>query len=165
MADRKVLHSALGTRAATMDAAARRDRERRNHIEQLRDCPGHLVIGLLSERWATLIVEALADGPQRHSDLRRAVPGATQKMLTQTLRSLERHGLLTRSVEPTVPVRVDYALTELGQQFWELQRVIFTWALSHSEQIQSARAAFDLNPPYGPETSVAALNHRGRAAM
>jgi DNA-binding HxlR family transcriptional regulator len=160
MPDRKVLHSALGTPAATVDAAARRELARRDHIQQLRDCPGHLVIGLVSERWATLIIEALAEGPQRHSDLRRRIPGATQKMLTQTLRGLERNGLLTRSVEPTVPVRVDYALTKLGHEFFLLQRTIFEWALSHLEKIRSARAAFDLNPPYGPELSVPALNQR-----
>lgn len=162
MADRTVLVSALGTRTvtSTVDAATRRDRARRDHLEQLRDCPGHLVIGLLSERWATLIVEALEDGPQRHSDLRRRVPGATQKMLTQTLRGLERDGLVTRSVEPTVPVRVDYALTELGRQFRELQRSVYTWAVGHADQIRSARDAFDRHAQRDPRMSVAALNQR-----
>ena len=152
MPHKEAPRSALRTRMSTMDAAARRELARRNHLQQLRGCPGHLVIGLVSERWATLIVEALADGPRRHSDLRRQIPGATQKMLTQTLRTLERNGLVTRSVQPTIPVRVDYALTTLGQDFFHLQRTIYRWAVEHAEELRLARIVSGLNPPSGAAT-------------
>jgi DNA-binding HxlR family transcriptional regulator len=142
---------APGTRRSTMDAAARRELARRDHLQQLRGCPGHLVIGLVSERWATLIIEALAEGPRRHSDLRRQIPGVTQKMLTQTLRTLERSGLVNRSVQLAIPVRVDYALTMLGRDFFQLQRTIYAWAVSHAEAIRRAQVEFDLNAPSGAE--------------
>ena len=82
----------------TSTAADRRYRARSTYNAELADCPGHQVLAILSGKWTPLIVEALAEGPQRHGELARRVAGATQKMLTQTLRELERDGLVTRTM-------------------------------------------------------------------
>jgi len=89
------------------------------------------------------VLEALSDGSRRYAEVSRAVPGASQKMLTQTLRQLERDGLLARQVTPSVPVRVDYRLTELGASLLPVVRAIKGWADSHFEQIEAARASYD----------------------
>lgn len=132
--------------------------------DPLQACPGHLVIAMLSERWGTLIVEALGDRPMRHSELRRQIQGVTQKMLTQTLRSLERSGLVRRSVRYSVPVQVEYALTDLGVEFLDLQRQVRDWAESHVGDIQSARDIWDLEAAIRPRASIVELN-RGTASM
>src|SRR5690349_10845911 len=100
---------------ATASAAERRENQRRDYNANLAGCPGHEVLAALSDKWVTLVVSALADGPLRHSELARIVAGATQKMLTQTLRKLERDGLVTRTVTAAMPPRVDYGLTDLGR--------------------------------------------------
>ncbi|MDH6705867.1 DNA-binding HxlR family transcriptional regulator [Kitasatospora sp. MAA19] len=89
------------------------------------------------------VADALADGPQRYRDLRRRLAGVGEKMLTQTLRALERDGLLTRSVTPTVPARVDYALTPLGRDLLPLVQAIKAWAESHLPEVLAARADYD----------------------
>jgi DNA-binding HxlR family transcriptional regulator len=98
----------------TMTAAERRQRERRQYNANLSECPGHQLLATLSDKWVTLVLAALADGPQRYNQLSRTIAGASQKMLTQTLRRLERDGLISRTVTPSVPIRVDYELTGLG---------------------------------------------------
>ena len=104
----------------TTTAAERRARERHEYNANLAECPGHELLGTLSDKWVTLVISALAEGPLRHSELARTVAGASQKMLTQTLRKLERDGLVERTVTATVPVRVDYALTPLGRRLLPL---------------------------------------------
>src|SRR4051795_10790552 len=99
----------------TMTAAQRRERERLGYNAFMAECPSRQVLGALSDKWVTLVLTALADGPQRYSQLSRRIAGVSQKMLTQTLRTLERDGLLTRTITPSVPVRVDYQLTPLGK--------------------------------------------------
>lgn len=131
----------------TMRAAERRQELRRQYNAYLAECPGHELLATLSDKWVTLIVSALADGPQRYGSLARTVAGATEKMLTQTLRKLEREGLVTRQVTPSVPVRVDYDLTELGRNLLPLQRGIKAWAETHIEQVRQARAAYDRTHP------------------
>ena len=127
----------------------------------LSGCPGHQLLARLSERWATLLVEALADGPRHHGELMRALPGITQKMLTQTLRGLERDGLVRRVLHPTRPVRVSYSLTSLGHELFLLQRRIHTWAIDHMGEIRHAQAVFDAEVLDGRRVSVLDLN-RGR---
>ena len=126
----------------TMTAAERRQSERRRYNANLSECPGHQLLATLSDKWVTLVLSALAEGPQRHSELRRTVAGATQKMLTQTLRKLERDGLVERSVTAAVPVRVEYALTPLGRSLLPVQRAIKDWAEQHIEQVHAARSRF-----------------------
>jgi DNA-binding HxlR family transcriptional regulator len=129
-----------------MPAADRREQERQLYNAYLADCPGHQLLATLSDKWVTLALSALADGPQRYRDLSRTIAGASQKMLTQTLRKLERDGLLTRTVTPSVPVRVDYELTALGESLLPIQRAIKDWAETHIEQVQQARASYDRTP-------------------
>jgi DNA-binding HxlR family transcriptional regulator len=130
----------------TATADQRRQEARRRYNANLAECPGHEVLGVLSDKWVTLVVAALADGPLRHADVARTVAGATQKMLTETLRKLERDGLISRTVTPSVPARVDYALTPLGQDLLPLQRGIKAWAEAHIEHVHSARARYDAAP-------------------
>ena len=121
---------------------ARHDRQG-EQLAQLTSCPGHEALRILGRNWLTLIVEALADGPLGHAAIARRVPGATQKMLTQTLRQMERDGLLTRSVTPSVPPAVDYELTELGRSVLALQLTIRAWGEANMPTVVTARAAYD----------------------
>jgi DNA-binding HxlR family transcriptional regulator len=127
----------------TQTAAQRRAQAGREYNANLRECPGHEVLATLSDRWVTLVLSALADGPLRHSELRRTVAGATQKMLTQTLRKLEREGLVSRTVAATVPPRVDYALTALGESLLPVQLAVKQWAESHIAEVHAARREYD----------------------
>ena len=127
----------------TANAAQRRETTRREYNANLAECPGHEVLAALSDKWVTLIISALADGPLRHSELARVVAGATQKMLTQTLRALERDGLVARTATATVPPRVDYGLTDLGYDILPLQRAIKAWAETHIDRVHAARARYD----------------------
>ncbi|MEH0970317.1 helix-turn-helix domain-containing protein [Micromonospora sp. CPCC 205546] len=128
---------------ATLSAAQLREHQRDEYNAFLAQCPGHQLLATLSDKWVTLVLAALADGPLRYSDLSRTIPGASQKMLTQTLRKLERDGLLTRTVTPSVPVRVDYGITALGRTLLPIQQAIKSWAETHIEQVHRARAAYD----------------------
>jgi DNA-binding HxlR family transcriptional regulator len=123
----------------TMTAAERRAEERARYDAYLAECPARQVLQTLSDKWVTLVLNALADGPKRYSDIGRIVAGVSHKMLTQTMRALERDGLVTRSVTPQVPVRVDYELTPLGQDLVPVVGAIKAWAESHIGEIHAAR--------------------------
>jgi DNA-binding HxlR family transcriptional regulator len=127
----------------TRTAAQRREHAAREYDAFLAACPARQLLDRISDKWVTLIITALADGPQRYSDLSRRIAGVSQKMLTQTLRSLERDGLLSRSVTPSVPVRVDYELTPLGQTLLPLIASIKGWAENHMPQVTAARTQYD----------------------
>jgi len=127
----------------TISAAERRAERARAYNADLAECPGHDLLGTLSDKWLTLVLSALADGPRRHGQLAATLAGTTQKMLTQTLRKLERDGLVSRTVLPSVPVTVTYALTPLGESLLPVQRAIKDWAESHVDQVRRARAAYD----------------------
>ena len=102
------------------------------------------VIGQVADKWTMLILEALADhGELRFTQVGRQVPGISQKMLTQTLRQMERDGLVHRTVHPVIPPRVDYRLTELGDSLGEAFCGVWTWAEANVERIEAARARFD----------------------
>ena len=107
-------------------------------------CPTRQVLNRVADKWTMLVILALEQhGTLRFSRLRREVEGITQKMLTQTLRGLERDGMLTRTVFPTVPVTVEYTLTDLGHQLSAAVAVVREWAYANIEQIESARTDFD----------------------
>ena len=125
----------------TSTAADRRHRARSTYNAELADCPGHQVLAILSGKWTPLIVEALAEGPQRHGELARRVAGATQKMLTQTLRSMEADGLVQRTVFDRVPPAVEYRLTPLGETLKDPLIAICRWAMEHLPELQQARQA------------------------
>jgi DNA-binding HxlR family transcriptional regulator len=98
----------------------------------------------VADKWTLLLIEALEDaGARRFSELARAVPGISQKMLTQTLRAMEREGLVTRTIFPEVPPRVEYCLTELGHELAEALCGVWTWAERNLARIEAAREAYD----------------------
>ncbi|MEV5964075.1 helix-turn-helix domain-containing protein [Kribbella sp. NPDC051952] len=127
----------------TRTAAQRREVAAREYDAFLATCPARQLLDRISDKWVTLILTALSDGPQRYSDLSRRIAGVSQKMLTQTLRLLERDGLVSRSVTPSVPVRVDYELTQLGQTLMPLIAAIKDWAETHMPEVTTARSAYD----------------------
>ena len=101
------------------------------------------VLDLLSEKWTAHVLYALAFGVKRHGEIKREIKGISQKMLTRTLRNLERDGLVKRTVYHIVPPRVEYALTPLGETFSELLKEICTWAETHFAEIEDARVDYD----------------------
>lgn len=101
------------------------------------------VLSRVGDRWSVLVVLTLGDGPQRFNALKRAIGSITQRMLTLTLRGLERDGLVIRMVTPTVPSRVDYALTPLGQSLRGPVEALGQWAIAHQDDVRSARTSYD----------------------
>ena len=117
-------------------------------------CPSRQVLGRVADKWTMLVLSALsAEEVLRFSELRRRVEGVTQKVLTQTLRGLERDGLVDRTVYPTVPVTVEYRLTALGHSLAAAVSVIKAWAYEHIEELEAARDRYDqaaaTRPPAG----------------
>jgi DNA-binding HxlR family transcriptional regulator len=106
-------------------------------------CPTREILSRIADKWSMLVILALSDGTLRFSELRRRVGGITQKMLTQTVRGLERDGLLTREVFPTVPVTVTYTLTPLGHSLSAAVDPVRAWAIAHIEEVHAARAEYD----------------------
>ena len=101
------------------------------------------VLDRVGEKWSILAIRMLGERPHRFNELRRALDGITQRMLTLTLRSLERDGLVTRTVTPTIPPRVDYELTPLGRSLRQPIDALTAWALDHHDAIVRARESFD----------------------
>jgi DNA-binding HxlR family transcriptional regulator len=138
----------------TQTAAQKRAHAKQGYDAFLANCPSRQLLDRISDKWVALILAALgSDGPHRsnrgssgeprsmrYSELSRRLAGVSQKMLTQTLRSLERDGLLTRTVTPTVPVTVTYELTDLGLSLQHLMRGIKEWAEEHMDQVLANRA-------------------------
>jgi DNA-binding HxlR family transcriptional regulator len=107
-------------------------------------CPSRQVLGRVADKWTMLVLSALsAEEVLRFSELRRRIEGVTQKMLTQTLRGLERDGLVERTVYPTVPVTVEYRLTALGHSLAAAVSVIKAWAYENIEELERARDRYD----------------------
>lgn len=101
------------------------------------------VLARVGDKWSVLIIVLLGDGPKRFNEIKRAVGGISQRMLTLALRGLERDGLVTRTQFPTIPPRVDYELTDLGRSLWNAVEPLGVWARSHVGHITKARAGFD----------------------
>ena len=112
-----------------------------------RSCPARLVIDHLADKWAVLIIGQLANGTMRFAELFRAIDGVSQKMLTVTLRDLERDGLVSRKLYASVPPKVEYSLTPLGGSLSNQVEELCHWAEAHMEQIVSARENFDKRRP------------------
>ena len=134
---------------ATTTAARRREIARTEYDAFLAACPSRQLLDRLSDKWVGLVLQALSNGPQRYNEIARTVAGVSQKMLTQTLRTLERDGLATRTVTPTVPVRVDYELTDLGRSLLPVMRAIKDWAEAHMDDVLLARSRYDMEKMTG----------------
>ncbi|WP_284976954.1 helix-turn-helix domain-containing protein [Arthrobacter sp. efr-133-TYG-104] len=107
------------------------------------NCPSRVIFQRIGDKWASLVIQVLGDGPVRFSELRKMVNVVTPKVLTQTLRTLERDGLITRTVHAQVPPRVDYELTAVGKSLLEPLSMLREWAESHVPAILEARDAYD----------------------
>jgi DNA-binding HxlR family transcriptional regulator len=101
------------------------------------------ILARVGDKWTVLIVVLLGDGPKRFNEIKRMVGGISQRMLTFTLRGLERDGLVTRTLYPTTPQRVDYELTKLGSTLWEAVEPLSSWARTHLREILKSRKRFD----------------------
>ncbi len=108
-----------------------------------RNCPTRQLLDRIGDQWTVLIVGALSGGPLRFTEIGRRVDGISQKVLTQTLRSLVRDGILTRTAYPTIPPKVEYELTALGRNLSEPLDVLDRWARQHMASVQDARDAYD----------------------
>lgn len=108
-------------------------------------CPARQLLDRIADKWTALVIGLLgrAEKPLRFSELRRQIGGITQKMLTQTLRDLERDGLVVREAYAVIPPRVEYSLTELGRTLQEPLEALSAWTERHMAQVETARAAFD----------------------
>lgn len=104
------------------------------------------VLSRIGDKWSVLVVMLLGDGPRRFNELKRMVNGVSQRMLTLTLRGLERDGLVTRTAYPTIPPRVEYALTGLGQSLREPVTALGGWAIANQGSIAQAQRRFDGRP-------------------
>ena len=127
----------------TRTASERREEARIGFEKWLAQCPGRQLLDRVGDKWTCLLLRALSDDRQRYSDLLRRLPGVSQKMLTQTLRSMERDGLVSRQITASVPVRVDYELTVLGRSLLPVVDVISAWAGAHMDEVHQAREAYD----------------------
>lgn len=127
----------------TRTAAQRQADARASHLVRVAECPTNRLLERIGEKWAALVLKELADGPRRYGDLARTIASASPKMLTQTLRRLERDGLLSRTVTPAVPVQVEYALTPLGQSLMPVLRALSGWAERNIGQVEAARQSYD----------------------
>ncbi|MEH0843545.1 helix-turn-helix domain-containing protein [Micromonospora sp. CPCC 205711] len=108
-----------------------------------RNCGSRQVLDRIGDRWSVLVVLTLAEGDRRYGELAERIGGISQKMLTQTLRGLERDGIVTRTVHASVPPRVDYALTDLGRSLLDLVSGLEAWATTHLAEVERARARYD----------------------
>src|SRR5215475_1610251 len=108
------------------------------------DCRGVAsILSRVGDKWSVLVIMMLIDGPLRFNELKRMIGGISQRMLTLTLRGLERDGLVIRTVFPTIPPRVDYELTDLGRGLAQPVKALGQWAYEHQPEIQGARDKFD----------------------
>ena len=110
-------------------------------------CPTRLVLDRIADKWAVLILDRLRDGPVRFNQLRRTIKGISQKVLSQTLKKLERDGLISRAVFATVPVTVEYALTPLGRTLTDTIAALAHWAEHNIEAVLAAQQAYDAGSP------------------
>ena len=106
-------------------------------------CPTRMVLDRIADKWAVLVLGLLGDGPVRFNQLRRQIEGISQKMLSQTLKSLERDGLVSREAIPTVPVTVEYSITPLGETLSATVDSLRIWAETHMEQVILSQQHYD----------------------
>ncbi|MDV2476290.1 winged helix-turn-helix transcriptional regulator [Rhodococcus zopfii] len=133
---------------ATATAARKRAQAKIDYDAYLAACPSRRLLDRISDKWVALVLAALGDDsgaprPMRYSELSRHLAGVSQKMLTQTLRNLERDGLITRTVTPTVPVTVTYEPTDLGLSLRALMKQVKAWAEANMDEVLTNRERYD----------------------
>jgi DNA-binding HxlR family transcriptional regulator len=112
-------------------------------VPEMPGCLGREVLGRIGDKWSLYVIHLLGSGTMRFSELRRQIDGITPRMLTVTVRSLERDGLISRTVHPIVPPRVEYALTPLGESLLEAATTLLLWADAHQTDLGAARDRYD----------------------
>jgi len=136
-------HMSKGGEVALTPHNDARKENRADHDAFLVTCSSRQLLSRLADKWVTLVLCALMDGSTRHSGLARRITGVSQKMLTQTLRNLERDGLITRTVTPTVPVTVEYELTPLGRSLVGVFLQLKSWADLNMDEVARCREMYD----------------------
>jgi len=133
------------TNAAVVAERDSKAQESITHETYMRECPAVALLSAISNRWVSLTICTLGmrGGSMRYSEVSRNIPGVSQKMLTQTLRSLERDGMVQRTVTPTSPIRVDYELTALGLSLYDLVSQVRDWAAHNAEAVDEARNEYE----------------------
>ncbi|GAA2126120.1 winged helix-turn-helix transcriptional regulator [Actinomadura napierensis] len=127
----------------TQTAAERRQEDKVAFDAYMEQCPTHDLLGVIGNKWTSMVLYQLTRGPRRYAELARALPGVSAKMLTQTLRSLERDGFLARAVTPSVPVQVEYTLTLLGERLVPLLDAVQHFAEHNIDEIRASRDHYD----------------------
>jgi DNA-binding HxlR family transcriptional regulator len=140
----------MGEVAARGAELEKRMRDHGGHAGVADSCrPITDILTRVGDKWSVMVVMLLGNGTKRFNEMRRLIGGISQRMLTLTLRGLERYGLVTRTVFPTVPPRVDYALTDLGRSLLIPISALGAWAYGHRDAIDAARLAFDARSDAG----------------
>jgi len=119
------------------------------------DCRASEVLGRIGDKWSLQVIFSLGDGARRFTDLKRGINGISQRMLTVTLRGLERDGIVTRTIFPVIPPRVDYELTPMGHTLLDVAGPLVCWAHAHLDGIEAARAVYDAREQQGERASTA----------
>jgi DNA-binding HxlR family transcriptional regulator len=107
------------------------------------DCPSRLLLDQIADKWSVLILAALHAGPSRFNAIKRRLEGITQKVLTQTLRRLERNGIVERRVIASSPIAVEYRITPLGRTLDQFFQALYAWTIDHLAEVEQARETFD----------------------
>ena len=113
------------------------------HLPPPSTCQASEVLGRVGDKWSLQVIFSLGEGIKRFTDLKRGIAGISQRMLTVTLRGLERDGIITRTMYPVMPPRVDYELTPMGRTLQDAAATLIHWVGEHVEEIEAARTAYD----------------------
>jgi DNA-binding HxlR family transcriptional regulator len=116
-------------------------------------CRASEVLGRVGDKWSLQVIFSLGDGARRFTDLKRGIEGVSQRMLTVTLRGLERDGIVTRTIYPVIPPRVDYELTAMGRTLLDAAGSLVCWAHAHLDEIEASRAEYDAREQQGQRAS------------
>lgn len=127
-------------------------------------CRVREILGRVGDKWSLFVIFRLGDGPQRFTALKRSVEGVSQRMLTVTLRGLERDGIVSRTMYPVMPPRVDYALTPLGHTLLDAVGALMAWADEHLAEVDAARAAYDASSARAAHHATPARDAHGTSA-
>ncbi|HLX50643.1 MAG TPA: helix-turn-helix domain-containing protein [Streptosporangiaceae bacterium] len=118
-------------------------------------CRASEVLGRVGDKWSLQVIFSLGNGAKRFTDLKRGIAGISQRMLTVTVRGLERDGIVTRTIYPVIPPRVDYELTPMGRTLLDAAGTLVCWAHAHLDEIEAARTAYDAREQRGERASTA----------
>ncbi len=121
--------------------------ERSDQAYEPSACHAREVLQRVGDKWSVYVIDLLGQGTKRFTELHRTIDGITSRMLTVTLRGLERDGIVTRTIHPVIPPRVEYALTPMGRTLLDTIGQLVTWAQTHLPEIEAARAAYDAKHP------------------